>query len=350
MPKLIPAFRYRSPMPSSKDVVYSAACNPPRQAKRAKARDARPAVPVITPDETDELDEEDKEDSDYYEEPPLGALPTSTPKRRGRKPGNASRSARDSIRKQNHSRIEKARRTKINDALDTLRTLVPDEYRSASSVKEDGEDGAKKGEKEQPKEFKLEILIRTVAYVNDLIDKVKSLEEVAAAAEKVSPQPNRPLKRKRDKEDECDAGSPMVKGCGPGDVEMDQPSTSSKLSPSLPSISSWLPAAFGDHNSLFPPHTNNPLQLPSPPLSVTSRSRSDSSAVPPKLSLPSPIFTGISLSSPSYSDRSAHSPEDETAASLLLHMKTSPMIAAGHRVQTPGSVLGLDGVEVSRVR
>ena len=36
-----------------------------------------------------------------------------------------TRTARESQRKMNHSRIEKARRLKINDALEALRTLVP---------------------------------------------------------------------------------------------------------------------------------------------------------------------------------------------------------------------------------
>ena len=50
------------------------------------------------------------------------------PRKRGRKPqpgGSSTRAARESARKANHSRIEKARRLKINGALDELRTLVP---------------------------------------------------------------------------------------------------------------------------------------------------------------------------------------------------------------------------------
>ena len=51
------------------------------------------------------------------------------PKKRGRKPlGGASapsRAARESARRANHSRIEKARRLKINGALEALRELVP---------------------------------------------------------------------------------------------------------------------------------------------------------------------------------------------------------------------------------
>lgn len=37
-----------------------------------------------------------------------------------------SRTARESLRKLNHSKIEKARRTKINETLATLSTLVND--------------------------------------------------------------------------------------------------------------------------------------------------------------------------------------------------------------------------------
>ena len=60
------------------------------------------------------------------------------PKKRGRKPGAMSRSARETQRKINHSRIEKARRSKINDALDALRTLVPAEFGKERPTAEDG--------------------------------------------------------------------------------------------------------------------------------------------------------------------------------------------------------------------
>lgn len=60
------------------------------------------------------------------------------PKRRGRKPGNQPRSVRESQRKINHSLIEKARRSKINDALGALKELVPSDYGRART--KDSED------------------------------------------------------------------------------------------------------------------------------------------------------------------------------------------------------------------
>ncbi|KAF9470460.1 hypothetical protein BDN70DRAFT_821348, partial [Pholiota conissans] len=50
------------------------------------------------------------------------------PAKRGRKPGPLSRTAREAQRRLNHSIIEKARRTKINDALAALKQLVPVNY------------------------------------------------------------------------------------------------------------------------------------------------------------------------------------------------------------------------------
>ena len=76
--------------------------------------------------------------------PNPNTTPTPTPaKRRGRKPGTLSRAARESQRKLNHSRIEKARRSKINEALAALRELVPSDYvaRRDLGVDGDGERG-----------------------------------------------------------------------------------------------------------------------------------------------------------------------------------------------------------------
>jgi hypothetical protein len=110
------------------DLPYTASCNPPRRAKRPGAtgstmsgtdRPAQslpslaPAISSLTADATPPAD-----DADLTPDVP-------GPKRRGRKPSTLSRAARESMRRQNHSRIEKARRTKINDALATLRNLVP---------------------------------------------------------------------------------------------------------------------------------------------------------------------------------------------------------------------------------
>jgi hypothetical protein len=124
------------------------------------------------PSESDEL--EGDNDSDYHEvaAPPF---PTQT-KGRPRKSGKISRSARDSLRRQNHSRIEKARRTKINEALDTLRALVPQGLREDTNTNEEDEEGGDGKKRGQQKEFKLEILVRTVTYMKQLISRVEELE------------------------------------------------------------------------------------------------------------------------------------------------------------------------------
>lgn len=129
--------------------------------------------------------------------------PTSTKppgNKRGRKPAPAaSRSAREQARKSNHSRIEKRRREKINDALATLRQIIPvdiaqivaaqgsiadgaveDDIEGSASIlpspalSAQGSAGQKKGSE---KEFKLEVLERTVIFVKYLIDRVESLED-----------------------------------------------------------------------------------------------------------------------------------------------------------------------------
>ncbi|TFK31417.1 hypothetical protein BDQ12DRAFT_729575 [Crucibulum laeve] len=142
--------------------------------------------------------------------PPPGPAITPAapaPSKRGRKPGPLSRTQREAQRRLNHSIIEKARRTKINDALATLRQLVPVDYgRAPAPVHEDSDDesddedcnwdegkgknggkgkGVKQGEKgkgkggkkeEKEKEFKLEILVRTVSFLQDLLERVRVLE------------------------------------------------------------------------------------------------------------------------------------------------------------------------------
>ena len=72
--------------------------------------------------------------------PTIPDLVPSVPAKRGRKPGPLSRSAREAQRRLNHSIIEKARRTKINDTLATLRQLEPVDYGSETESREDAED------------------------------------------------------------------------------------------------------------------------------------------------------------------------------------------------------------------
>lgn len=90
--------------------------------------------------------------------------------KRGRKPNPAGlKSAREALRKESHSRIEKRRREKINETLTTLRELIDEE-----------ENGARQQHSPPPrpeKEFKLELLERTVVFVRGLLDKTRRLEQ-----------------------------------------------------------------------------------------------------------------------------------------------------------------------------
>ncbi|KAG8873472.1 hypothetical protein FRB98_009011, partial [Tulasnella sp. 332] len=109
-------------------------------------------------------------------EGPEPVTPPSPTNRRGRKPSAAmSRSAREAARKSNHSRIEKLRREKINDALASLRELVPTEAASSGGVDDDDDETALRGGGQQ-KEFKLDILERTVVYLRKLKARVEELE------------------------------------------------------------------------------------------------------------------------------------------------------------------------------
>lgn len=108
---------------------------------------------------------------------------TPTAAKRGRKPAPAaSRGAREQARKTNHSRIEKRRREKINEALATLRELVPADIVTAVNTMSPGISpalsaiGAGGKKKAGEKEFKLEVLERTVVFVKYLLERVGELE------------------------------------------------------------------------------------------------------------------------------------------------------------------------------
>jgi Helix-loop-helix DNA-binding domain len=388
--------------PSRRDILpYTASCNPPRRAKRPSTAGNPPTgtdrapqpLPALAPttnapsiDGMKPIDDEDNCTADV----PL-------PKRRGRKPSSLSRAARESMRRQNHSRIEKARRTKINEALGMLRDLVPPDAgqkHSTSgdeSVDEDDEDDefssgkkpAKGKQQRQEKEFKLEILEKAVVYVQELQEKVRVLEtrSCARCSDKNSLSTTHHPKRKREAmppSDGYDSPSSV-------DVVTERPMkrftpTRSVLPPAqaasntrLPSISSWLPKTVAD--SVLPgtrtPPSVNPIQLPTPPASVVIAPIL-SPQVPPALRLELPMASlSARNAAPSVSSSPAWTPEDESIASLLLRIKTSSSPdAAKHgasvhdllaptpgapgiggnlrysgvdemRVQTPGSLLGL---------
>ena len=293
------------------------AASPPEPAHTTKKRSA---YDEDTPSGSDEL--EGDNDSDYHE---AVAPPSFTQtKGRPRKSTKISRSARDSLRRQNHSRIEKARRTKINEALDTLRTLVPPNVgEDVNDEEEEGGDGKKRG---QQKEFKLEILVRTVTYMKQLVSRVEELESKYCQSTPRAIQP-RGAKRKRDEIfqqllDEEPVPVPTSKANG------EATSRASTKSPRLPPISTLLQQNNTSSDSL-----PSPDQLPSPPTTAEFRPRSDSTRLP-SLTLPSPR-----------SDKSQPSQDDESAATLLLHMKArSPSLTSPSTnplIQTPASALGL---------
>lgn len=398
-------------MATVKDAAeYARSINPPRRAKRPRRDEPetastvastpqlqpqqRPPPPILPKDvvryHTDKP--HDGESSDEGEDEYDPSVPAPAPKRRGRKPGTMSRSARESQRKLNHSRIEKARRTKINETLATLSNLVNDAEkeklaRGGSVVVV--EHASTKPEKQGEKEFKLDVLVKAVSYVQELIVKVKTLESqqcshCAAGAFSSS----NVGKRKRDVMNEDVDVDGSVAGDGDDvyvgddekgadeDEEDEEPrarppssrysSVHPTPSPRLPPIASWLPhpyvdpsciAAISDNSAPNAPQSSH---LPSPPMSGTFRAASAYNLQTlPSLSLPGPARplpsapASASVVAPSrdaskprpitITRRTSHSqpprahhvatspsvsptwtPEDETAASMLLQMSSSP--------------------------
>ncbi|KAF9518789.1 hypothetical protein BS47DRAFT_198415 [Hydnum rufescens UP504] len=148
------------------------------------------APKVVEEEEEEEGDDLGDDSGSAYEESihqvvAVTAEVSSKPKR-GRKPAPAqSRAARDLARKSNHSRIEKRRREKINDALATLREIVPPATIAENpgdapppAVEDDAPTsgkGKKKGGSER--EFKLEVLERSVIFIRQLSQRVQELED-----------------------------------------------------------------------------------------------------------------------------------------------------------------------------
>ena len=276
------------------------------------------------------------------------------PAKRGRKPGPLSRSAREAQRRLNHSIIEKARRTKINDALATLRQLVPVDYGSTQHDLHDDdddddddeypEDGAKRvkpkpkpkgtGKREEKeKEFKLEILVRTVSFLQDLLKRVDTMENTSPLCHRCGTPGEAYKKRKRSQIQVCDEDDSDQPSRNPklprhhSQTIGKSPMISPILSPihdgsgaRLPSISSWLPNVEIDSPVLSPlqnKHCSPPMgpYLPSPPAS-THFDPIRTCQVPPDLNL-GPVATAAMVSLPRTS-------EDESAASLLLQIAASP--------------------------
>ncbi|EAU84078.2 hypothetical protein CC1G_06940 [Coprinopsis cinerea okayama7 len=354
---------------------YAGSCNPSRRAKRTPAastshmasdHDNVPKATPILPKGQPPLPADSPMDTSSA---PSTASAAPAPAKRGRKPGPLSRAAREAQRRLNHSIIEKARRTKINEALATLRELVPLDYGQPkptnppeSDEEGDGEyrPGSSKPKKQgkeekKEKEFKLEILVRTVAYMKELISRVGDLE---ANPPQPQPQPSSssPLcpncaapstaSRKRPRE-EGDMGAPSDRAVRrarrdsyisvAGETLSPIPSPlqapfssrpSSSRHPSLdgplPPISSWLLDSESD-SRILPHRDSHPKPpssyLPSPP-SSTQFDPVRPTHVPPSLNLdhPSSSASTSSLTSPT------RTMEDESAATLLLHIAggTSP--------------------------
>jgi hypothetical protein len=317
--------------------AYTASCNPPRRAKRSKIDTSPNAILPLTP--TSLKAKPPSPDMGHNVTDP-DVPPNSPPvrKRGGRKSANMSRAAREALRKANHSLIEKARRTKINDALATLRTIVPFDYqRGDFADEEEGQvqSGSRGHSRKEDKEFKLEILERTVGYLQELKERVRVLEESSSC-----PDCTKGLKRKRQ-------GSIVI-----GEYDSRNP---------LPSIASWLPYPYLDPSSVSVTPSTSPVSTSS--LSQTFQHTSSRvgqrQLAPPPLTLPSPNLR------PSCPRPTPITLEDESAATTLLHIASSPSLSPSNsfsdgsvmsspraerasspqrtnaKPQTPGSLLGL---------
>jgi len=253
-----------------------------------------------------------------------------------------------------------------------------DEFGSAFGKKP----SANRGTQRQEKEFKLEILEKAVAYVQELQEKVRMLE--ARGCVRCSNTDMAPTDYPKRKRDEVSSNDGHDSHSSAADVSVERPNkrltttqpfpppTSPPSNTRLPSISSWLPRSGVLSESHTPPI--NPIQLPTPPASAVIGPMT-SPQVPPalRLELPMASLTTRTFTTPTKSASSSPSwtPEDESIASLLLRIKSSsspkasrhgasvsdllaPTPEAPHmadharfvdvdemRVQTPGSLLGL---------
>ncbi|KAH8829638.1 hypothetical protein DL96DRAFT_1067941 [Flagelloscypha sp. PMI_526] len=327
----------------STELGQLALSNPPPPRRAAKGQSH--IIPRAAAEEYDATSEDDDSEPSWT---PSTSIATAG-SRRGRKPANAalSRSAREAQRRENHSRIEKLRRTKINNALATLRELVPPEY-SKQLLDSKGDDeiwtpsspktskGGKRPTKE--KEFKLEILIKTVSYMQDLIAQKDELEQKLSSCSCASINTNSvsvapgssqtlPEKRKSTEEFRDNARGGKRLHLSPSE------------SPALPSIADWLPEPVEASGST--PY------LPSPP-SSTQFSTTSSQFVPPLSLGPPATVLPPPMGSPSnkFIRNTPPSPEEESAASMLLHIRSSRTSFVDQplselQAHTPSSIMGL---------
>lgn len=368
--------------------VYAASCNLPRRAKRPR-NDISPAA-AVSPTQPrpllPALSLRPSSSNTSSASPTLPSTSESTvsnpPGKRGRKPGPLSRSAREAQRRLNHSIIEKARRTKINNALATLKELVPPDYgRKAKqqdltsdeeddSDNDDGDgdygDGKKKSKakptrrkEEREREYKLEVLVRTVAYMQDLLQRVAKLEQDSAVCHKcgsltteenpTQPEPSTEAlatlcttSPSTDPSDAEDRGrtkrARLVPSRHPEPAEFTAASPlggafgDSTSTHRLPSISSWLPETLLDPSGLTCSpscinHQRNkefipPLQLLTPP------SFPHFDPVTPTSGLAASLTPSVSRPSRNMQQQKPISPmlirtaEDEHAATMLLQISS----------------------------
>ncbi|KEP53345.1 helix loop helix DNA-binding domain protein, partial [Rhizoctonia solani 123E] len=285
---------------------------------------------------------------------PVTPIPVVEPPpkaKRGRKPNPGSKSAREALRKESHSRIEKRRREKINETLTTLRELIAE-----------GEGNTRQQHSPPPgpeREFKLELLERTVAFVRGLVDKTRRLEQelndlrgpVPGDEEDADPEPPRKRKRAATPSSSPQAGPSREHDSVVEDIDIDGSSVLSELESEVAAPLS--PAPTPHRNVVFPtiaPRRSMSIAallspsvvpaLPSPPPSGNLHSLASASAAESQmesLSLPSPEVSlyrtpmpGIKASRRPTSDPD---PEDtDTAAATLLLQFSS---------KTPMSMLGM---------
>jgi len=336
--------------------LYSASCNPPRRAKRVSIVQS---LPPSIQSSHDRVTLPMRSTTPAVITDVIPPPPATAPAKRGRKPGPLSRSAREAQRRLNHSIIEKARRTKINDALATLRQLVPVDYGSAQPqnepCEEDDDDddeypeeGAKRAKpkpklkgagkrEEKEKEFKLEILVRTVSFLQDLLQRVDTMENSLPVCQhcggaveacrkrkhtQVYDEDDNDHKKRKIRRNAEEHSSKVLESHSISLIPTTEPQTNGNGSQArLPSISSWLPNDVIDP-SLLPPQ-NKPKRsvspnfpyLPSPP-SSTHFDPIRTSQVPPLLNL-GPVATAAMVTL-------SRTTEDESAASLLLQIAKSP--------------------------
>jgi len=296
-------------------------------------------------------------------EPPPDSPP---PQRRGKKSAPLSRSAREAQRRLNHSIIEKARRTKINNALATLKQLVPLDYGSKAKSQDnnnsnngdddddndddddDGEYGidkkkpikSKSGKKEEKeREYKLEILVRTVAFMQDLLQRVAILEQANPLCSKcrgvlptesqcnsTTPELEPSLPSKRARTESYDSrGIPSPHESSPPDLLSKQNR--------LPSISSWLPGTL-DSSALSLRNNGDwvsSAQLPTPPSSTQVR---------PAITSAYSSHRGISSSSPFL----MRTPEEEHAATMLLQISGAASSSPPFRPLPPSIISPTDSL------